>query len=227
MDEIERATALVCCHQYLKKRGIDVHIVHNLDAVDGMVTESSKPYLTPLMSPAHNDLTAGNSVWLAGIKSGDPVMLGGARLEHVGPDGIGPYWARSLQRAYSGAPQFKIANVDSEIARRVRGDVVYFGDMYVDRKCGAGILGARAFTAIGHLVTSARWSQNWTYAFLHDRDATRGAGLRYGLNWFVPQPFQWDAPPPTRSDTEWCGFLSAPDMPAMIRSTVRALSDNE
>ena len=83
MDEIERAQALAACHQFLQQKGIEVSIVHNLGEVQSITGRSAKPYLTPLVSPEFNDLTQANSLWLTGIKDGNPVMLGGARLEVV------------------------------------------------------------------------------------------------------------------------------------------------
>ena len=227
VNEIEKATLLSKCHAYLMRYGIAVEIVDDLDTLSEIIVESGKPYFTPMASPAHNDLGDGNSMWLVGRCEGNPVLIGGARLELVGADGIGAFWRRAMRRAYSPVGCGEIFAIDPELDRVVRGSLVYFGDMYASKEYKGGLLGLQAFTTIGHLAVSFRWNPDWTYAFMHERDCMRGADHRYGFSWLVPQPFRWKEPPPTRSNSECCALLSRMDLPKMAARVGVALSNQQ
>lgn len=208
MRVVEVAGALGGLKASLADEGFVVREVEDVTTVPGLIERIGKPYLTPLSSPSHNDFTAGNSLWLVAEKEGEPVYLGCARLEDLGGEAIGRYWARVLHRAYAERPEDVVINgVRPEIERTVGGRLVYFGDLYANVSVRGARKALRAFVAIGHLAVSLKWDPDWVYCFVREADVLRGAAAIYGFTALYPNPFNWVAPPPPRENSEWLAAL--------------------
>lgn len=228
MNEIEKATLLTRCSDYLAMQGITVLALDNFDRVAELLVDAGKPYLTPFTSPFHNDLMEGNALWLIGLRKERPVMMGCARLEDIGREPIEKYWRRAFARAYAEEGAGELHSVNPEIARRVSGRLVYFGDLFIEQGARGRRSNLRCFTAVGHMAVSLKWDPDFTYAFIRERDLLRGSGHAYGFNWFVPDPFVWENPPHPRSPTEWAAFVSRGDLPYVARKvqdSVQTISD--
>lgn len=221
--EIERGQIIGRCDQYLAQQGIEVAELVDYSRVHEIAAAASKGYLTPLMSPAHHDLTVGNSVWLVAWRGGDPVMLGGARLEDLGGESISSFWPRCLERLYNRPKGELIESVSEDAASVLCGRLAYFGDLHVAPSFRGNLQSVRAFVAIGHLAVSLKWDPDFTYAFVRERDALRGASLRYGFMDAIPAPMSWRDPPSPRCSSEWCVFTSRERLPAMVRAVVTSL----
>lgn len=223
MNEIEKATVLARCSDYLASQGITVMALDNFERVSELLAEAGKPYLTPFSSPIHNDLTEGNALWLIGLRDGRPVMMGCARLEDIGREPIESYWRRAFARAYAGQGAGSLHSVNPEITKWVSGRLVYFGDLFIEQGTRGMRSNLRCFTAVGHMAVSLKWDPDYTYAFIRERDLLRGSGHAYGFNWFVPDPFVWPNPPHPRSPTEWGAFISRGDLPYVARKSLEAI----
>lgn len=107
--------------------------------------------------------------------------------------------------------------------------MVYFGDLYVNPRGRGDRLTLRAFVALGHLAVSLKWEPDWTYCFVRERDALRGAAMLYGFCQIVPDPFTWIDPPSPRENSEWLALLPKVDLMSVVEAVRDAVcsSDNK
>lgn len=232
MSVVEKAKAIGRLSEFLGNDGIEVSEVEDFDQVASIIEASGKPYLTPVTSPMHNDFHHSNALWLVARRDGEPVFLGCARLEDIGPEPVGSYWSRVMRRVYGESSRDVIRSVRPEISSKVRGRLVYFGDLFVAVGGRGSRLNLRAFVALGHLAVSLKWEPDWTYCFIRERDLARGAQTLYGFPDAMPAPFTWiDAPEP-RESSEWLALLSRDElMPVCNRcllavNAARAIASN-
>jgi hypothetical protein len=203
-----------------------VEEVTELSEIEKIVSQLDKPYLTPMSSPAHNDFTQRGVIYLVARKGGEPVMMGCARLEDLGPEPVGKYWERVFSRAY-GSPTARqvIQRTPAMIDQTLTGKLVYFGDLFVAKKTRGGRSALRAFVAIGHLAVSLKWDPDWTYCFIRERDILAGAGALYGFNRDLGPAFHWTGEPPhPRDRSEQLVALSRSDLPMVTMRTVAAVT---
>jgi len=207
MNELLKARIIAACEESLEAAGLRVEMVTDFSEVEDLANLANKPYLTPITSPAHNDLHERNAIWLVARSEGRPAIMGAARYDDLGQLSLGAFWSASLSRVYgkNGGPV--IENIDDVFLSRMRGKVVYFGDLFV----ASGVRGSRktlrCFTALGHMLVSIKWDPDWTYAFIREEDILRGAAANYGFPNVYPNPFTWIDPPAPRSNREWCAVL--------------------
>lgn len=229
MDTLEWNEHFSTCVGLLRSMGICLSFVDDFSEIPEIAKAAGKPYLTPIMAPSHNDLLHENAFWLVGCIDDKPVLMGGAMHTHFRQMEIAAYWRSSLSRKYGEAGEQMITNIDPELASTMHGSVVYYGDLFSTlgyrakfadgtTARGLGELALRAFLALGHLTAQKRWGPDWSYCFLHDDHATRGAGLKYGFDWMVPRPFRWERLPPQRARDEWIAIQRPGSMDKMVRS---------
>lgn len=223
MRTVAVAGALGGLKACLAAEGFNVREVEDISTVPGLIERIGKPYLTPLSSPAHNDFTEGNSLWLVAEKDGDPVYLGCARLEDLGTESVSRYWTRVLQRAYASSPHdVVIQDIRPEIERSIGGRLVYFGDLYAKRSGRGARRALRAFIAIGHLAVALKWDPDWIYCFVREEDVMRGAAAMYGFAGLYANPFHWVAPPAPRENSEWLAVLPRAEIWHSANAALRA-----
>ena len=221
---VEKGTVIGACTTHLAERGLRIEQVTEYDRIPEIVERAQKEYLTPVVSPVHNDLTQGNCIWLVAWLGDQPAMVGGARLEALGAESVSSFWPRSLGRMYGREPGELIHSVSSEISSRLNGNLAYFGDLHVNPSMRGMLSNLRAFIAIGHMAVSLNWDPDFTYAFVREADVMRGAAARYGFLDVFPQPMVWNNPPKPRSNGEWCGVLPRDKLRIMATSVVQGLS---
>lgn len=199
---------------YLTKEGYEIEEITNSNQVMGLVDELEKPYLTPMSSPAFNDFTRAGTLGLVARRDGRPAMFGFARLEDLGDESVGQYWARVFGRAYGGDPSANvICDVRREVDRTLGRRLVYFGDLFVAPDARGSRLALRSFVAFGHLAVSLKWDPDWTYCFIRERDVLRGSAALYGFNRVFGRPFSWiGSPPAPRSNSELLVAVSRADV---------------
>jgi hypothetical protein len=221
--EIERGKIIGGCDQFLVAQGVEVLELVEYSRLHEVAASAAKGYLTPLMSPSHHDLTAGNSLWLVAWRGDEPVMLGAARLEELGAERVSSFWPRCLERLYNRPKGELIESVSEDVSSVLRGRLAYFGDLHVSPSFRGNLQSVRAFVTIGHLAVSLKWDPDFTYAFVREKDALRGASIRYGFMDAIPSPMIWKDPPSPRSNSEWCVFTSRERLPSMARAVLAGL----
>lgn len=223
MQTIEAAAALGALRASMVAEGYTVRQVEDVATIPELIERVGKPYLTPLSSPLHNDLTEGNSIWLVAEEGDEPVYLGCARLEDLGRESIASYWSRSLERAYPNREgEGVIENVRLEVDRAIGGRIVYFGDLFVKGHRRGSRKALRTFVAIGHLAVSLKWNPDWTYCFVREADVLRGAAALYGFTMLYPNPFSWVNPPYPRDNSEWLATLPRSEVWHCVEAALNA-----
>lgn len=222
---IAKAGVLGDLRALLASKGLSVEEVTQISDIPELVRQAEKPYLTPLSSPAFNDFTEKNVLWLVARRDGVPVYLGCARLEDLGTEAVGSFWRRVFARVYGDGQTEKISDVRENVDRSIGGRLVYFGDLYVSAAGRGDRAALRAFVALGHAAVSLKWDPDWTYCFVRERDALRGAALMYGFGQVMPRPFRWIDPPSPRTNSEWLAVLAKGELLPMISATRDALCD--
>ncbi|WP_238368259.1 hypothetical protein [Mesobacterium pallidum] len=212
----------------LKSRGIDVREVVDFGEVSEIVRRAGKPYLTPFSSPDFNDFTSENVLWLVGEREGEPAFIGCARLEAIGAEHIESWWSRVFGRAYAPGQTPILNNVRPNVARELRGRIVYFGDLYVAPKMRGSREALRTFVALGHIAVSLKWDPDWTYCFLRERDILRGAAAIYGFTRNFGRPFDWLRDPPApRQASERLVALPREDLMQVAELAAQAVGSHD
>lgn len=227
LSELEKGQMIGRCEAFLNGRGYRIEEITDYSRIEEIAADSRKAYLTPLVSPKTNDLTNGNCIWLAAWKGDVPVMLGGARLEDLGSESVSSFWPRSLERLYDRPRGELIESVCDGVAAVLRGRLAYFGDLHVSPEVRGSLASVRAFVTIGHLAVSLKWDPCFVYAFVRERDALRGASLRYGFLDAYPAPMRWIDPPRPRTNAEWCCVVSRAKLPVMARAAVVSITQSD
>lgn len=205
--------------------GLTVRQEFNLEKVPAILEAMGKPFLSPILDPAKNDFTPRTSFWLIAERDGVPVMAGGVRVDDLTALDVKTYWRRMLGRLFGEVPEANDLAFPSEV---LSGRVAYFGDLF--SVGGAGVSRAkrvqlRAFTAIGHFLTSVDLKPDVTYSFIQDRDAVRGTPGVYGFLDLHPFLYRWQKDPYPAGCPEWIASLPRDKLPHLMASIARAIEE--
>ena len=183
-----------------------------------MALELGKPKFIPRMDPNLNDFTEGNAFWIFLTDNGVPVASTAVRHERVGNESVTSFWKRTFRRHYPNADDQTIISVAQPAAARLRGNLIYVGELFVSENSRGSRDTLRLFMMLAHLSVMVRWPVDWCYAFMRDRDVKLGFAARYGFTWQLPCAQVWANAPEGRSSSEWLVAVTREDLEHMFQA---------
>lgn len=205
--------------------GMQVRQVFDAEEIRYALKSISKPYLSPLLNPDHNDFTPANSFWIVAESDEGPQMIVGVRLDDLTNVDVNDFWSRFLRRAYGAAPAARGAAFPSDI---LTGRVAYFGDLISKNGHALSRSGRkkmRLFAAICHHLVNIEFRPDNSYCFVRDRDAERGTPFNYGFTELYPFMFDWEFPPVPEGIPGLVAVLRRKQFNAYMRSVERLIEE--
>lgn len=167
----------------LKAVGLSVHHVRNPMTVRSWLTaigatendpEGGVPYNTRWLDPLRNQFTADRLSWLFLIDADEkPVAKIGNRLDRLGDESYLDFAKLGVMSVHERQKELPPDSRFPEIMKKIRGNVVYSGDLFLDRThSGRGV--------VGHLMKLNYWlcidcwpNLNWAVNYVRELDAKR------------------------------------------------------
>lgn len=211
VSELSIALLAADCYTRLAQAGIQVEQSADFDLALDLVQQMDKPYLTDFMSPRENDFFEGNCFWLIlRDAEGAPAGMVGARMDETGHEPLSSYSVRKLRNMF---PQDADVPVPADrlprIAEEIRGRVVYTGDLFVGRKLRTpNRQTLRTLVLLLYSAIYLKWRDlDWVYAFLRDRDVSRGAPWLYHFPRVYPLAHSWTLAPSVQTREHWLAAM--------------------
>ncbi len=225
MKALEFVKAATFCLDSLKASGLELEELTDFDAVEQLIEDMEKPYLTPILAPNNNDFTEETAFWLAAWDGTEPVILIGAKLEVLDREPVDKYWIRTSRRHYPSSTGETLSAVAPQAAQELYGRLAYIGDLYVRPQNRGSLAVLEKFMLMAQLLVAMRWDPDFTYAFMRDRDVRLGFANRYGFTKHLPSVREWSDPPMGRSNSEWLVTVSRSDRDHVIQSFVQSTNE--
>ena len=211
VSELNIALLAAQCVDCLAAGGIRVEQTSDFEFAIETVAEMDKPYLTDVMSPRKNDFFEGNCFWLI-LRDAEGATSGmvGARMDETGREPLSSFSVRKLRNIF---PDEADVSVRSDrlprIAQQISGRVVYMGDLFVRhglRSTNRQML--RTLSMLQYCAIYLKWRElDWVYAFLRDRDVSRGAPWLYHFPRVYPLAHSWTLRPSVQTGEHWLAAM--------------------
>ena len=226
VSELNVALLAAECVARLADGGIAVQQTSDFDLAMETVAEMDKPYLTDFLSPRKNDFFESNCFWLILRDAGGAASgMVGARIDDTGREPLSAYSARKLRNLFP-----EEANVPvrpdrlPRIAQEIHGRVVYTGDLFVGnglRSTNRQML--RTLVLLLYSTIFLKWQPfDWLYAFLRDRDVSRGAPWLYHFPRVYPLAHSWTLRPSVQTGEHWLAAMDRLEFADMLSTYLAA-----
>ena len=225
-SELEVALLAAECVTRLAGAGIRVEQTSDFELAMRTVAEMDKPYLTDFLSPRKNDFFESNCFWLI-LRAPDGGASGmvGARMDDTGREPLSAYSARKLRNLFPEEAEVPVRpDRLPRIAREISGRVVYTGDLFV----GPGLRTTnrqtlRTLVLLLYCTIFLKWQPlDWLYAFLRDRDVSRGAPWLYHFPRVYPLANSWTLRPSAQTGEHWLAAMDRLEFVDMLSTYLAA-----
>lgn len=211
MFELDLAKVITVCVNTLEDRGYDIAQSADFAGLEAELPEIRKTIISPNFLYRGNDFSDGNAYWLTLRTDGKLAAVIGARIEHLGDQGLGAYLHNSLRRMYAPSAERVVQN-QAPIFDQIRGDVVYFGDLFIKEENRGSRSVLMCFVHLHQALSFMKWpSADWIYAFHAAADVLRGKADQYGFGNRWPIAQAWVDPPSFRSSSEYLSTIARGD----------------
>lgn len=211
VSELNVALLAAECVARLADGGIRVEQTSDFDLALETVAEMDKPYLTDFLSPRKNDFFESNCFWLVLRDAGGAASgMVGARMDDTGREPLSAYSARKLRNMFPEEADVAVRpNRLPRIAQEICGRVVYMGDLFVGnglRSTNRQML--RTLSLLQYCALYLKWRDlDWIYAFLRDRDVSRGVPWLYHFPRVYPLAHSWTLRPSVQTGEHWLAAM--------------------
>lgn len=225
-SELDVALLAANCIARLADAGIRVEQTSDFDLAMATVAEMDKPYLTDFLSPRKNDFFERNCFWLIlrNVQGGASGMVG-ARMDDMGREPLSSFSARKLRNLFPDEADVPIRpDRLPRIAQEISGRVVYTGDLFV----GPGLRTTnrqtlRTLVLLLYSTIFLKWQPvDWLYAFLRDRDVSRGAPWLYHFPRVYPMAHSWTLRPSVQTGEHWLAAMDRLEFVDMLSTYLAA-----
>ena len=212
------------CMQALAAQGISVEMSTDFVASEAIVREMGKPGIKAILSADFNDFTHENAFWLL-MKEGDTYVAAiAARLDDVGRESIQSYMKRILDRQYPTDKGASVASITGSLPHDFYGRMVHVGELFVRPNARGSRKRLRQFMWMFHATAAAKWTIDWSWAFMKERDVLLGAASFYGFTTQVPDFVKWTGDVPEgRGATDWVILMDQTQLHHQIRYLANSL----
>lgn len=195
------------CRELLKEDGYKIRAVEDFQTIGRVAEILGKPYLTPKLSPLMNDFTPNNCFWLLLEKDEEVIAAGGCRFDDLGKMKLSEFWKNNIARNYRGDNRV-ISSVAAPVDEALRGRLVYFGDLIIEQKNRGRTKVLRRFTHFAQAFAMLKFDPDFSYAFIRNKDAGRGAMGAYGFNSIIHSAQRWTNAPDYHRDDDAVLYVS-------------------
>jgi hypothetical protein len=225
-SELNVALLAADCVARLAEAGIRVEQTSDFELAMATVDEMDKPYLTDFLSPRKNDFFESNCFWLI-LRDGQGRASGmvGARMDDTGREPLSAYSARKLRNLFPDEAEVPVRpDRLPRIAQKISGRVVYIGDLFV----GPGLRTTnrqtlRTLVLLLYTAIFLKWEPfDWLYAFLRDRDVSRGAPWLYHFPRVYPLAHSWTLRPSVQTGEHWLAAMDRLEFVDMLSAYLAA-----
>jgi len=159
-------------------------------------------------------LHQGNAFWLEWRHQNETIGIHAMRYDNYHDTDLASIWIAGQQKLTYG--DGKIGKRQPELARQMKGKIVYGGDLYM-AKHFRGIEALSTSIALqSFLYAEIKWKPDWIYGFIDKKNVTqRGFAGRFGYNHKAPMGTHWKkSPKGIRTDD----YLAALDRAGLARN---------
>lgn len=225
-SELNVALLAAECVLRLRKGGIIIQQTSDFDQAMETIANMGKPDLTDFLSPRENDFFESNCFWLF-LHAADSAPSGmiGARIDETGSEPLSSYSRRKLRNLFPEESDVPIRpDRLPRIAQEIRGRVVYIGDLFLGhqlRTTNRQLL--RTFLMLHYCTIHLKWQGfDWLYAFLRDRDVSRGAPWLYHFPRVYPLAHSWTLRPSVQTGEHWLAAMDGREFIDVLSSYLAA-----
>lgn len=205
------------CVGALTEKGCDIEVMTDFEAAEALVRSMGKDSVTAKLSGHFNDFTEESGFWLVMREEGQFAAAVATRFDHVGRESMGDYMIRTMRRHYPHESGETILHFTDALPPGFHGRMAYIGELFVhpDRRGSRRKL--RYLMILLHCCIATKWTVDWTYAMMRDRDVMAGFATTYGFTVQLPGVAEWAQPaPPGRGNSEWLVALSSDHLAHMV-----------
>ena len=188
-----RQRSALATQGYRLRRGV------SFEELEARIATGTKPDLTEHFSTEKNTYTPDSAFWIC-IETEKSEHVGRvcARIDRLGDMTLLEYWRKYWKRCYPGASegQAELAEQQPRFATRVRGDVAYIGDLYIEpehRKSGVG----SALVKVVQIDVLDEWMPDYLYGWMTPEHVASKLFPSYGFTNVHMDGIHWKIPPAT------------------------------
>lgn len=198
-------------HEYLgalAAQGYDVTIPEDYQDIPALVLRTGRPQQNPMHALSRNDFAKDDAFWLFLTKEGRVVAGCAAVRYDLRSDDFEGFLRRTSAQQYG--RHDPIERVAPPVLERLRGELIYVGEMQVHPEFRGNLPVLRAYAGMMLSLSALKWPFDFMYAFVPTQH--RRLIEVYGFNWWVEQAISWRAPaPPGRLSSHILCGISAKD----------------
>ena len=202
--EIDRLTVsrvIERLYEQALQKGVRLEQGRDFKKLEVLLEGIPEKNLTEHFRSSLNTYTPPKAFWLGGFNStGDLVALAAARLDELGSCSLEKYWRDYWSRCYPHTDdlQAELAERQYRFAKKITGNVVYFGDMWVSKNHPEAHVSGPFAKALQFLAL-LEWEFGWCYAWGRPSFLRRGFAEKCGFSKTAPG-INWLRAPSTIDD---------------------------
>ncbi|MEM7076688.1 MAG: hypothetical protein AAGA28_02395 [Pseudomonadota bacterium] len=204
--------------------GCEIETVTDFVAAEALVRANGKEGVTAKLSAEFNDFTQESGFWLVMRDQGEFAAAVATRCDDVGREKMGDYMVRTMRRHYPHPSGEALIGFTDRLPAGFYGRMAYIGELFVQPRYRGSRRRLRHLMLLLHCCIASKWSVDWTYAMMRDRDVMAGFATTYGFTMQLPGVAQWaHPPPPGRGDSEWLVAVSSEHLGHMLSHYAHSL----
>ncbi|MEH6632009.1 MAG: hypothetical protein V7776_14360 [Halopseudomonas aestusnigri] len=193
----------------LEGKGVGIEISEDFPELERVChsIEGRKQISEPFSSKYY-DIMPRNGFWVRGFNTkGETVATQVMRLSELGETTLASYWQQHLKRLHGG----KLKESSSPAAQRIKGRVIFHGDVWVDKSCARKNL-AGLMSRIALSTALLKWMPDYVYGFMDERLCLSGFALKEGYFHCEPVGSHWAEQPREINPNDWLVWMDRLDL---------------
>lgn len=205
------------CLGALAEIGVTVEMITDFAYAKELTEDMGKPGLTPKLSSDYNDFTEESGFWLFMREDGEYSASVATRYDNVGREKMNEYMIRTMNRHYPHQRSDTLLHFTDALPPNFHGRMAYIGELFMRPGFRGSKQKLRYFMMLLQTTIATKWTIDWTYAVMRDRDVKLGFATNYGFTIQIPGVSRWAQPAPQgRGDAEWLVAVSADTLSHMM-----------
>lgn len=228
-DPLGVVRAIATLEQELAAAGFSVSISTDFAAFAAIRAKSrGGAPVAPLFDPAASALPSDKAFWMRlDGPEGRPQGLQAFRADFAEPSlaewALGWMLGIYLKRSELIIPA-AVAQVDNSIAKRIKGVVVYHGELWIEPSCRRRSL-MEPFSRMGVLLSYLRWRPAAVWALSDEPMALKGKMTRMGYGYIERGFMRWRFVPENAVASEWLSIADPASLEQLISEMVLTRSE--